>query len=111
MIKYSKDILLGLEKAAKIYSIDNLKIYSVDALINGVISAYEKYKKVYLPIPQGQSPTLDSLKIDEKQILTRLCASIIEKKFDQGAIKFFSGLIKDTICAANAIAYFISNKK
>ena len=107
-LRYSEDIILGIEKAARIYGIDRLKIYNFEALTEGVICAYKKNCEIYLP--ENQFFGMDSLKIDERQILTRLAANIISGKSDPGAVRFFAGVMGETVMAANAVAYFLSKK-
>ena len=105
-LSYSADIISGIEKAAKIYGIDRLKIYTFNSLCKGVMLAYEKNCKIFNTSNENQAFNFDSFKPSEKQVLTRLCTNIISKKSDSVAIRFFSGVIGDIVTAANAIAYF-----
>lgn len=101
LLKYSKDIVFGLEKAAEIYGIDKLKLYSIEALIDGVKRAYRQSKHSI------EEHGMDLLKFDDKQILTKLIDNFVSDKSEGGVMKFFGGIIKDIACAANAAAYFI----
>lgn len=103
-LHYSADIISGIEKAARIYGIDRLKIYKLEALAEGVMRAYRKNCETYLS--ENQSFGMDSLRPDERQILTRLAANIISGKSDPGAVRFFSGVMGEIVLAANAVAYF-----
>lgn len=106
---YSEDIINGIEKAARIYEIDNLKLYRFDELCAGVIRGYEMYSKMY-SASEDKGFSADSLIPDEKQILTRLAGGIISGRATPTAVKFFSGIIGEIGAAANAVAYFYRTK-
>ena len=106
---YSEEIISGIEKAARVYEIDNLKLYRFDDLLEGVMRAYELFSKVYAD-SEDKGFAADGIIPDEKQILTRLTNGIISGRATPAAVKFFSGIIGELSAAANAAAYFYRSR-
>ena len=106
---YSEEIISGIEKAARVYEIDNLKLYRFVDLLEGVMRAYELFSKVYAD-SEDKGFAADGIIPDEKQILTRLTNGIISGRATPAAVKFFSGIIGELSAAANAAAYFYRSR-
>ena len=104
-LKYSQNVMKGIEYAAKIYNIDKYKIYKFSDLAQGVIKAYFFHKEKY---QNAQGISLDAFKVDEKLLLTKLVNYIMGDRVDDFATKFISGIVGNIGNAANSIAYFIS---
>lgn len=111
LIKYSGEIILGLELAAKIYCIDMYKIYKVNSLVDAVVESFKKMTENTKNPIDVQSFLIEIQKLNEKQILTKITENILNGKLDATAVKIFSGLAKEQVVAANSIAYFIKVKE
>lgn len=98
-MRYSSKILLGLEKAAEVFCIDNLKIYKIDDLIKVVVETYKKAK-------ENDEFQQNFSKLSDKQILIKLTDNLISEKMEDFVNKLYSGILSDLFNAANTIAYF-----
>lgn len=109
--KYSADIILGLELAAKIYGIDMLKVYKVSSLANAVVEKFKKMTESTKNSIDIQSFLTEIPKLNKKQVLTKITENILSGKLDATAVKIFSGLAKEQVVAANSLVYFINSKR
>lgn len=100
-LKYSKKILSGLEEAAEIFGIDNLKVYKVEDLIDGVIKGYKENKV------QKEEKVKRN---DEKTALTELVDFIISEK-EEGFINKMTSGFRGGYNAANALVYLLKNRQ
>ncbi len=99
-IKYSEDIIIGIENAAQIFNIDPLKLYRFDTLKDAVVAVYKK---------SAQNNTENSSlngKLSDKQLLIRLSQYMTGKNLDPIADKLIKGFKKNIYFAANSIVYF-----
>ncbi len=111
LIKYSGEIVSGIELAAKIYDIDMLKIYKINSLVDAVVEKFEKMTENTKNPIDIQSFLTEIPKLNEKQILTKITENILSGKLDATAVKIFSGLAKEQVIAANSLVYFINAKE
>lgn len=111
LTKYSSEIILGLEIAAKIYGIDMFKIYKVNSLVDAVVEKFKRMTQNTKNPIDVQSFLTEIQKLNEKQILTKITENILNGKLDATAVKIFSGLAKEQVIAANSLVYFINLKR
>lgn len=107
-IKYSEDIIYGIERAADILGIDKYKLYRFEDLKNTVVNTMINEMK------NCESEDIkpffaDGIKIDERQLLIKFTNHILNKKLDELSNKIFKGIMGEIYKAAGAVAYFCNN--
>ncbi len=98
-MRYSEEIILGIENAAEILGIERFKIYSMHNLIRAVLSEYIKQ-------PKNEGIIEKIINSGEKGITCALADAIINKNYDFLGNKIVLGLLGPRYDAASAIAYF-----
>lgn len=106
-IKYSEDIIYGIERAAEILCIDKYKLYRFDDLKNTVVNTLVREVNNY-DSEETKPFFAEGIKIDERQLLVKFIKHIKNKKLDELSNKIFKGIMGEIYNAANAIVYFES---
>ncbi len=104
-IKYSEDIITGIENAAMMLEIDSLKIYRFDDLKDGVISACKK-----MLLRNIENNFQDGI-MNDKFLFIKLVKYIMDKGLDPLTVKLIKGFKKNIYMAANAVVYFFKESE
>ncbi len=105
-LMYSKELIFGIERAAKIFDIDIFKVYKFDDLKNAVADIVLK-KLEQFDSKESHGLPFDGLKLNEKQLLLKFVNHILTKEFEGMSNKIYQGLLGEVYSAANAVVYFI----
>ncbi len=117
-IKYSEEILLGLEYAASAFKVNNYAIYKVDELVGIVIKKYREVKRRGIKLKtlidkngilQGISKVIP--KIDDAHMIAWIVNQLEQKNSEILSNKLVMSVLGNNFTAANAIIYLMSEEK
>ncbi len=107
-MKYSEELLNGLEIASEYFGINELAVYKVEDLIDGVIG---KYNQIIKTKKNENISIEDVLKLNkDKRTVAKLVNLILDGKMEWQGNKLLVRMLGNKLDAAGAVAYFIKNK-
>ena len=107
--RYSDELLSGLEIAARAFGIEEIAVYRVESLIDGVVRKYERLSEDR----QGAESTIDAVMRlgNDRAVIVRLADMILKSHADGLNNKLVANVLGNRLTAANAVAYFVNNFK
>ena len=107
-LMYSGELISGIETAAKIFGIDNLKIYKIENLTSAVVSQYEKLKE---DSDDTDKQGFFEQIADEKKRLVKITNHLLNGDKEANSNKLINQIFYDVYNAACSLAYFYKKSK